>query len=300
MKPTIPLPMRGTGWLNSFLSKWQFSTYKAAVVVSFIAVEGKRTTCADSCRGGNTPIPLQKSLNSLQWNIERFLNGYLVSPLLCSKHLKETKILTCLSKSYKTLQSCIPSPCLVWTWRLILLFPAVVSFQNRHWVGHQQTGKYKFFFMFWYQKVPFFQWLRSLQKSSVSWSCFQQKSVGSCILVPLEFRQSQMSGARWTCLSGSQSLSRSQRLYSGQSRWSLHRTPGQMLWPQRALWMALVESTCQNNNKHSALQRKPTMYSSHCWKANLGILAKANAFAKAEPMNVRELWSCSCKSCQTT
>ena len=62
----IPLPILGTGWVNSFMLVWELTTCKAAEETSFRVVEAKCITCLDNSRGGCTPVPLQKSLNSLQ------------------------------------------------------------------------------------------------------------------------------------------------------------------------------------------------------------------------------------------
>ena len=48
----LPLPILGTGWVNSFILVCELTTCKAAVETSFRVVEAKCITCLDNSRGG--------------------------------------------------------------------------------------------------------------------------------------------------------------------------------------------------------------------------------------------------------
>lgn len=61
----LPFPILGTGWLNSFISRWLFSTCSMATDTSLTAVAAKWITWLDRSSGGCTAMPWHCILKSL-------------------------------------------------------------------------------------------------------------------------------------------------------------------------------------------------------------------------------------------
>ena len=76
VKQLLPLPILGTGWVNSFMLVCELTTWREAVDTSYRDVARKCTTWFVNSSGGWTPTPTHAILNSLKYtatNVKSFL-----------------------------------------------------------------------------------------------------------------------------------------------------------------------------------------------------------------------------------